>query len=173
MENQREKIAVKLINNSKDYAKCVSKPNFISPKIFSKNFVAVYQIKPVLTLSKPIYVGFTTLELSKLLMYKFHYEYVKNKLDAKFLLSDTDSLEYEIKGKDVYKKCFKDRELFVFSDYPVNSKFYDISNKRFLGKMKDEFKGEVISEFIGLKSKMYLLATVKDQEVVSKAKGVN
>ena len=173
IENQRKIIAVKRINNSKDYVRCVSKPNFISPKIFSQNFVAVYQIKPVLTLNKPIYVGFTTLELSKLLMYKFHYEYVKNKLDVKLLFSDTGSLEYEIKEKDVYEKCFKNRELFVFSDYPVSSKFYDISNKRFLGKMKDEFKGEVFSEFIGLKNKMYSLATVKDQEVVSKAKGVN
>ena len=66
MENVRKRTIVKLINNSKDYLKCVSKPNFISQKIFDKNFIAVHQIKSVLTLNKPIYVGFSVLELSKL-----------------------------------------------------------------------------------------------------------
>ena len=87
MENIRKKISVKLINNSKDYLRCVSKPNFISQKIFDKNFIAVHQIKSVLTLNKPIYVGFSILELSKLLMYKFHYDYVCNKYDAKLLFT--------------------------------------------------------------------------------------
>ena len=67
MENIR--INVKLINDSKDYLKCVIKPNFMSQKIFGKNFIAVHQIKTVLTFNKPIYVGFCILELSKLLMY--------------------------------------------------------------------------------------------------------
>ena len=74
MENIRKRISVKQINNSKDYLRCVSKPDFVSQKIFSKNFIAVYQIKSVLTLNKPKYVGFTILELSKLLMYKFNYD---------------------------------------------------------------------------------------------------
>ena len=77
MENLRKRISIKLINNSKDYVRYVSEPNFISQKIFSKNFVAIHQIKPVLILNKPIYVGFSILDLSKLLMYRFHYEYIK------------------------------------------------------------------------------------------------
>ena len=117
-ENIRKRINVKLVNNSKDYLRCVSKPNFISQKIFDKNFVAIHQIKLVLTLNKPIYVGFTVLELSKLFMYKFHYEYVCNKFDAKLLFTDTDSLVDEIKDKDVYEECFKDKKLFDFSGYP-------------------------------------------------------
>ena len=68
MENLRKRISVKLIDNSKDYVRCVSKSNFISQKIFSNNFVTVHQIKPVLILNKPIYVGFSILNLSKLLM---------------------------------------------------------------------------------------------------------
>ena len=71
-ENIRKRINVRLIINAKDYVGCVSKPNFIPQKIFSKNFVAIHQIKSVATLDKPIYVGFSVLELSKLLMYKFH-----------------------------------------------------------------------------------------------------
>ena len=172
MENIRKRINVRLINNSKDYVKCVSKPNFISQKIFSKKFVAIHQIKSVLTLDKPIYVGFNILELSKLLMYKFHYEYIKNKFDVKLLFTDTDILVYEIKRKDVYEVSYSDKHWFDCSNYPVNSKYYDPANKCVLGKMKDEFKGEIISEFIGLKSKMYLLISAGDKEV-SKAKGVN
>ena len=91
-------------------------------KIFSKNFVAIHQIKSILTLDKPIYVGFSVVELSKLLMYKFHYEYMKNKFDAKLLFTDTDSLVYEIKGEDVYDVSYSDKHLFEFSNYPVNPK---------------------------------------------------
>ena len=68
MENIRKTINVKLINNSKDYVRCISKANFISQKIFSKNFIPLHQTKSVLTLDKPVYVGFSILELSKLLM---------------------------------------------------------------------------------------------------------
>ena len=85
MENLRKRINVKLFNNSKDYVRCVSKPNFISQKIFSKKIVAIHQIKPVLILNKPIYIGFSILDLSKLLMYKFHYEYIQYKFNARLL----------------------------------------------------------------------------------------
>ena len=67
-------------------------------------------------------------------MYKFHYEYVKNKFDAKLLFTDTDSLVYEIEGKYVYEKSFQDKELFDFSNYPINSKYYDPKNNAVLGK---------------------------------------
>ena len=76
MENLRKRVSVALINNAKDYVKCISKPSFISQKIFSKNFVAIHKIEPVLTLNKPIYVGFSILDLSKLLMYEFHDKYI-------------------------------------------------------------------------------------------------
>ena len=107
------RINVKIINNTKDYIRCVRKPNFISKKIFDKNVVGVHQIKLVLTLNKPIYVGFSILELSKLLVYKFHYKYAKNKFDAKLLFKDADSLVYEIKIEDVYEECFIDRNCLI------------------------------------------------------------
>ena len=169
MENIRKRTNVKLINDSKEYLKCVSKPNFISQKIFDKNFIAVHQIK---ILNKPIYVGFCILELSKLLMYKFHYDYVMNTFNSKLLFTDTDNLVYEIKTKNVYEQCFKDKDLFDFSRYPKDSVYYDISNKKVLEKIKDELNGTKISEFIGLKSKMYPLISDDDKEV-DKAKGIN
>ena len=169
MEKLRERICVELINNAKDYVRCVSRPSFVSQKVFSKNLVNVHRIKPVLTLNKPIYVGFSILELSKSLMYEFHYKYVKNKFDAKLLFTDTDSLVYEIKTEDVYEDFYLDKD---FSDYPLRSKFLDPVNKKVLGKMKDELKGKIISEFAGLKSKMYSLISV-DNEEITRAKGVN
>ena len=88
--------------------------NFFKLKIFSKNFVAIHKIKAVLKLNKPIYVGFSILELSKLLMYDFHYGYFKNKFDAKLLFTDTDSLVYEIKGEeDAYEKFYLDKGFLI------------------------------------------------------------
>ena len=105
-------------------------------------------------------------------MYEFHYKYVKNKFDAKLLLADTDSLVYEIKTGDFYEDFYQDNNLFDFSDYPLDSKFFDLVNKKVIGKMKDGFKRGIVSEFIGLKSKIYSLSSVDDEEV-TKAKGVN
>ena len=150
MENLWKRTNVKLVNNEKYYLKHVSKATFISQKIFDKNFVAIHEIKPVLTLNKPIYVGFTVLELSKWLMYDFHYNFIKKNFDANLLFTDTDSFTYEIKSKyDVYEKFFKRKHLFDFSEY--QSKFFDATNKKTIGKMKDEYKGILINEFVGLK----------------------
>ena len=92
MENLRKRVNVKLVNNSEGYVTCVSRPTFVSQKIVSKNLVAIHKVKPVLLLNKPIYVGFCVLELSKLLMYDFHYNYFKVNYDVKLLFTDTDSL---------------------------------------------------------------------------------
>ena len=173
MENLRKRTNIKLINNTKDYIKSVSRPTFVSQKIFSRNFVAIHKIKPVLLLNKPIDVGFRILELSKLLTYDFHYNYFKENYDARLLFTDTDSLAYEIKGvDDIYEKIYSNKDLFDFSNYPKESKFYNKSNKRAIGKMKNELGRKTISEFIGLKSKMYSLITVDDEEKI-RAKCVN
>ena len=173
METLRKRVNVKLVNNEKDNVKCVSRPTFVCQKILNKNLVAIHKIKLVLLLNKPIYIGFCALELSKLLIYDWHYNYFVKKFDCNLLLTDTDSLVYEIRGvDDVYEKVYEDKDLFDFSDYSKESRFYDDSNKKVIGKMKDEMSGKVISEFIGLKSKMYSLVTADDEEKV-RTKGVN
>ena len=108
IENLRQRINVRLVNNAEDYKKYVSKPSFVSQKIFNENFVAIQ----VLTLNKPIYVGFSDLKLTKYLMYDFHDNYVKRKNDAKLLFTDTDSLVYEIETNDVYEDIYKDNVVF-------------------------------------------------------------
>ena len=88
------------------------------------------------------------------------------------MFTDTDSLVYEIKKVDIYEDFHQGKDLFDFSEYLSNSKFFDPVNKKVILKMKDEFKGKIISEFVGLQSKMYSLISVDDEEV-TKAKGVN
>ena len=107
MENLRKRINVRLVNKRKDFLKYTSRPTHITHKTFCKNHAAIHEIKPVLTLNKPIYVGFTVLELYKWLMYDFHYNFIKNHIDAELLFTDTDSLTYEIKSEDVYEEYFK------------------------------------------------------------------
>ena len=110
-----------------------------------------------MTVNKLIYVGFSILDLSKLLLYEFHYKYIKSKFDVKLLFTDADSLVYKIKKKDIYDCFYQDRNLFDFSDYPLNSKFFDPVNNNVIGKMKDQFKGRIISEFVGLKSDVLII----------------
>ena len=123
-------------------------------------------------LNKPIYVGFTTLDLSKWKMYEFHYKFIKKNFDAELLITDTDSLTYKIKSEDVYEEFFKWKDLFDFSNYSKDSKFFDETNKKVIGKMKDEFGGVIVDEFVGLKSKMYSIKKIDGKEC-NTAKGVN
>ena len=90
MENLRKKINVRLVTNQKDFL--FFTPTHITHKSFSKNYAAIHEIKPVLTLNKPIYVGFTALQLSKWLLYNFHYNFIKKNFDSELLFSDTDEM---------------------------------------------------------------------------------
>ena len=80
MKNLRKRISVRLVNNAEDFLKYTSRPTYIAGKIFSENYATIHEIKPVLMLNKPIYVGFTVLELSKWLTYDFHYNFIKKML---------------------------------------------------------------------------------------------
>ena len=173
MENLRKRVDVRLVTDEKKLLKLTSKPTYVSSKIFNENLVAVHKIKETLTLNRPAYVGMCILDLSKTLMYDFHYNYIKNKYGykAKLLFTDTDSLTYEIEAKDVYKDFFKDKDKFDNSDYPEYSPFLDKRNKKVIGKFKDEAAGIPITEFVGLRSKMY--SYIKDNNKGGKtAKGI-
>ena len=105
MENLRKRVDVRLVTNEKKLDKLTSKPTFVSSKIFNENLMAVHKVKETLTLSRPAYVGMCILDLSKTLMYDFHYNYIKKKYNirARLLFIDTDSLTYEIEAEDVYR----------------------------------------------------------------------
>ena len=157
MENLRKRTNERFVNNKENFLKYTSKPTYVTHKLFNKNFAAIHEIKPVLILNKPICVGFTVLDLSKSLMYDFHYNFIKKNLSTELLFTDTDSLNYEIKPENVYKEFYKWEDLFDLSNYSKDSIFCDDTNKKVIGKMKDEYGGAIIDQFIGLKSKMYSL----------------
>ena len=173
MENIRKREDIRLVTDKQKLLKLTSKPTFVSSKIFNENLVAVHKIKETLTLNRPAYVGMCILDLSKTLMYNFHYNYIKRQYDdkAKLLFTDTDSLTYEIEADDVYLDFWKDKHLFDNSDYPQESIYYSNKNKKVIGKFKDEAAGIPITEFIGLRSKMY--SYIKDNKKCGRtAKGI-
>ena len=173
MENIRKRVDVRLITDGKKLLKMSSKPTFVCSKIFNENLVAVHKIKEVLTLNRPAYVGMCILDLSKTLMYDFHYNYIKEKYGdkAKLLFTDTDSLTYEIQTEDIYQDFWNDKDKFDNSDYPESSQYFSKANKKVIGKFKDEAAGIPITEFVGLRSKMY--SYIKDNQKVGKtAKGI-
>ena len=155
MENLRKRINVRFVNNEKDCLKYTSRPTYVTHQLFDKDYATLHEIKPVLMLNKPIYVGFTVLELSKWMMYDFHYNFIKKNFNAELLITGTDSLTYEIKSENVYREFSKWKDLFDFSNYLKDSKFFDDTNQKFIGKMKDEYGGVIFDKFVGLKSKMY------------------
>ena len=133
----------------------------------------MHKTKEVLTLDRPAYVGMCILDLSKTLMYDFHYNYIKKKYGSKvkLLFTDTDSLTNEIETEDVYRDFFNDKEKFDNSSYHKNSPYFDDSNIRVIGKFKDESPDSPICEFVGLRSKMH--SYIKDsQEEHKTAKGI-
>ncbi|MCG8571961.1 MAG: endonuclease VII domain-containing protein [Spirochaetes bacterium] len=156
MENLRKRCNVYLETEYDHFMRQTAKPTYVSCKIFSKDLVAVNMKKERLKLDKPSYVGMCILDLSKTLMYDFHYNYIKKKYGkAQLLFTDTDSLCYHITTDDAYEDLYLDGELFDNSDYDKSSKFFFDNNKKVIGKFKDEAKGKPITEFVGLKSKMY------------------
>ena len=98
----------------------------------------------MLTLDKPTYLGFSILNLSKLLMYEFYYKYINRKFNVDLLFTDTDSLIYETETDDAYEDFYSDKNFFGFSGYLRDSKFFDFVKKKVIGKMEDEFKGKII-----------------------------
>ena len=132
MENLHKRVDVRLVSNEKKLLKLTSKPTYVSSKIFNENLVAVHRIKETLTLNRPAYVGMCILDLSKTLMYDFHYHYIKNKYGdrTKLLFTDIDSLTYEIEAQDVYQDFWYDKGKFDNSDYPENSPYDDTNNPK-------------------------------------------
>ena len=126
-----------------------------------------------LKITKSTYDGFCVLDISKLLMYGFHYNFIKKnyKEKATLLFTDTDSFMYEIETPVLYAELFEQKPLFYFSGYPPYCPFYDPTNKKLIGKLKDETNFSPILEFFGLKPKRY--SYIKEyKEGGRRAKGI-
>ena len=165
MENIEKRVNVKLVAEREKAMKLSSDPNFESFTIFDENLIAIHMKREKLFYNKPIYLGMCILDLSKTLMYDFHYDYIRKKYGdrAKLLMTDTDSLIYEIKTDDLYYEISKDVESkFDTSEFNKNHpavvdsvKFKVGVNKKVIGMFKDETAGKQIEEFVGLRAKLY------------------
>ena len=176
MENIRNRVNVKLVNTEERLKKLSAKPNYKSCKIFNENLISVHMKKTSLTMNKPVYLGMCILDLSKTIMYDFHYNYIKPKYGAKakLLFTDTDSFMYEIETEDFYKDISGDvKDRFDTSDYPENhpSGIPTGINKKVLGMFKDEAAGKRIKEFVGLRAKLYSFI-MEDGKENKRCKGV-
>ena len=156
MENIRNRVDIKLVNDEEQAEKLSAKPNFDHCNIFSEDLVAIHMKKTRLVFNKPVYLGMCIFDLSKTLMYDFHYNYMKQKYGdkAKLLFTDTDSLMYEIQTEDFYMNISAEvKRRFDTSYYPPShpSGIPFGFSKKVLGIFKDEAGGKVIDEFVGLR----------------------
>ena len=175
IENIRKRQNIHLIDNREKAIKLASRPNFDRSTIFDKNLIAMHMKKIEIYFNKPVYVGQAILDLSKTLMYDFHYNFIKSKYGnrASLLFTDTDSLMYELKTEDFYKDIRDDiLNHFDTSDIPKNhpSEILTGINKKVIGKFKDEACGKQITHFVGLRPKLYSFKL--DGNEVNKCKGV-
>ena len=172
MENLRNRIDIQFVTRNQGWGKHATKkastvekklasPLYDGHIIYNESLAAIKMKKKTIVLNKPIYAGMCILDLSKLHMYRFHYDFIKPKYGdrAKLLFTDTDSLCYHVRTDDFYKDMKTDADKYDMSNFqhPATKQFFDKTNKKVVGKFKDETDGMPIREYVGLRPKMYSL----------------
>ncbi|XP_072389467.1 uncharacterized protein [Diabrotica undecimpunctata] len=180
MENVDKRVDIKLLSHwdnlpgSVGAEGFISMPNFHSVSIFSDNLVAIQMNILKIIYDKPVYVGFSILEISKIRMYDFFYNYIKAKYvdNVALLYTDTDSLILHIQIENVYRDIKENLHLFDTSNYPADNIFNIPKTPSVVGKLKDEFKGKSITNFCGTGAKAYCV-TLSNNDNLKKAKGIS
>jgi hypothetical protein len=177
MENVRNRASLKLVTSfpweevkkdgcmsaKRKLLRRLANPMVENVTIFDENMICIHSHKTEVILNKPIYVGMAILDISKTLMYDFHYNTMMKQYNpekCRLLFTDTDSLCYHIKTDDVYQDMTHNKEVYDFSEYPIDHILHDKKNSAVIGKFKDETAGIPIIEFAGLKPKMYGIRTI-------------
>jgi len=183
MENVRNRINFKLVSTEEEALRCRNQSAKYT--IFNDNLVGVHLLRSEVKLNKPIFIGQAVLDESKFIMQDFHYNFMLKKYEKKeldVLFTDTDSLCYHLKNTDPYEIIGNNKQHFDLSEYPKTHKLYDATNKKVIGKFKDESittdeKGvshvRHIKEFVGLRSKLYAYTQTDDDKDHKKCKGVS
>jgi len=157
-EKLEDRTNIQLVQVERVFRQLMSRPHCKNFRIFSNTLAAVEMRKTQIKIDRPMFVGSTVLELSKLLMCKIHYEHFQAVYGrmARLLYTDTDSLIYHIESDNVLADCFEHREdVFDMSTLPPTSPYYDARNKDVPGYLKVETGAEIVMEFVALAAKMY------------------
>ena len=175
MENLRNRVVIRIVrsNETEKIRKLIASPLYSRHVLFSNDMAGIDMRKNKLLLNKPVYTGMTILDNSEILMYDFFYNELKKQYGSKceLLYMDTDSLLILIETEDVYEDMKNNMDLYDTSDYPKEHPLHSNKNKKVLGKMKDEWAGTPIAEYVGLRPKMYSILKA-DEKNIKKAKGV-
>ena len=173
MENIRKHRDIKLVTTDEKRSKLVSEFNYHTINYISEDLSIIEMNKTKVKKNKPIYLGLSILEISKILMYEFWYDVMKPKYNdnIKLCYMDTDSFVMNIKTEDFYKDIANDVEKrFDTSNYEVNRPLSTGKNKKVIGLMKDKLGGKIITEFVTLRPKTYWYL-INDCKEDKKAKG--
>lgn len=178
MENLRLRVDIKLVNKwggRSGAGMLISRSNFKRCRIFTENLVAIELNKTKILMNKPIAVGMSILDISKITMYSFLYDFLKPKYGEKVNLAytDTDSFVLDIETEDFYEDMRNNISMFDTSDYPWPNEYnIERKNKKIPGLFKDELNGTILAEFVGLRAKCYAVRTLVPGEGMKKSKGV-
>ena len=162
MKNIRKHRDIKLVTTNKKRNKLLSEPKYHTISYISENLSIIEMNKTKVKMNKPIYLGLSILDISKILMYEFWYDYMKPKYNdnVKLCYMDMDSFVMNIKTNDFSKDIANDVEKrFDTSNYEVNRPLLTGKNKKLIGLMKDELGGKIITEFVTLRPKTYSYLT--------------
>ena len=173
VENVRKHRNIKPVRNDNKRNKLVSEPNYHTMKLIDEDLAIIEMRKTRVKMNKPIYLGLSILEISKITMHEFWYDYVKSKYmdNARLCYMDTDSFVINVKTKDFYKDIAEDvKESFDTSNFSYDRPLPKDMNKKVAGLMKDELGGGIINEFAALRPKAYSYRT-DDLVQLKKAKG--
>ena len=171
MENVRNRINFRLISTEDEASRVKNLKRFT---IFNENLVGVHIHKMNVELNKPIYMGQCILDDSKHLMYDFHYNFMLKQFKREnidLMFTDTDSLCYHTRNQDINEVIKNNKDRFDLSNYPKGHLLYDETNKKVIGKFKNESPTD-IKEFIGLRSKLYSYIVEDEAHEHMKCKGV-
>ena len=161
MENIRKHRNIKIVTTEEKYLLMVMHPNFKSGVLFGKNLMGCEMGKIKVVMNKPVYLGQAILDLSKIVMYEFHYNYMVPKFGLeklKLRYMDTDSLAYDIKTEDFYEDIANDVEVRFDTSGYSKTDFRPLPiglNKKVIGLMKDELGGKIMTDFVALRPKLY------------------
>ena len=173
MENVSKDRDIKLVTTERRRNYLVSEPNYHTTKFFTENLLAIEMRKTQILMNKPVYLGLSILDLSKTVMYKFWYDYVKPKYgeNANFCFMDTDSFIVHVKTDDIYKDIAEDvKKKFDASNFEIGRPLPKGKNKKVIGLMKDELDGQIMKEFVGLRAITHSYLKENNDEDIKKKK---